>query len=779
MKLAVLSNQSIATLVEWVNELFSDVPNHNVPNFKNSYSNIQLFTEHELEKLYKTVPIRDTRELLLMFPVRHEEDRDLWMVKADRYFAHLLGHEGAGSLFAYLKNLGLLNALSAGSMSQFHNYSIFTITMKMTNEGEKQWEKLVSCVYEYLKLLRTKGPQEWIYRECANIALAQFKFLDKKPSSNFTSSLASSMQKYPIDKVLSGNYLYFKYDPDILSRYIDQLVPSNMNIYFSSKSNETEATEVEQWYGVKYSKNSLKPELIQMWEQGKPFDQPSDIKLPIVNPFIPENFDIKDISEKKPYPELIRDNGKVKAWFKQDYTFNQPKVNIFYNIIIPEAYSSPRVVVLNKLFTLIVGDQLNEIAYEAELAGVSYDIQASVTGFIVLLTGYNDKIKALNDIVFERIVNCTINPQRFEIIKTDLAEQYKNMIKSQPLEHAVVTSYEALYLQKWTYMDYLEAMENISLKMMENFVPQFLSCLQSELLIIGNMRKEEALNFVDVTEDILFGDNAKRICKPTVPLKSQVTEERIVQLELGKDYLIQHLEPNPAAENSAIEIIYQIGLRSIVDDLRLDLLTQILSSAYSSQLRTVEQIGYLVFSRARRDNNINSLSFLMQSSDKSPPYMRVRSDLFIQEFHHVLKKMSEDEVKEHIRGLRATIEEKDKQLKEEAVRYWREIVSHQYTFNLVELKLKALEQLNKDSILSFYEKYLLLTSNDCKRVIVQYFAKKHWSTQISPIPDPSDATTAEEKEILVVREAILLPQVLAEWKSGMFFHPGFIKYASL
>jgi insulysin len=647
-------------------------------------------------------------------------------------------------------------------MSHFHNYSLFTITMRMTEEGEKVWQKIVSVIFQYLKLLREQGPQEWIYNECANLAQAQFKFLEKRAASNYTSSLATSMQRYPPEKVLSASYLYFRYDADTITKFLDQIVPENMNIYYSSKIHDSEATEEEEWYGVKYVSENLDPSLLEQWSRGDDAsDGPSDVALPTPNPFVPEKFDIKETEHQTEYPVLLRDTNKTKLWHKQDYIFQQPKVNIFYNIVIPESYSSPRIVVMNRLFTLLVADALNEVSYEAEIAGVSYDIQPSVTGLVVYLSGYNDKIAELNRVVFEHIVKLVIDPQRFELIKTDLSDQYKNLRKNQPYEHALTTSYEAMYLNKWTYDEYIQVIDTVNIQMLQNFVAQHLSCLKAETLIHGNMTKSEALELIDITENLLFGDHPDRVFKTIPPLKSQKSEERIVKLENGKDYLVQRKEPNTDSENSAIEIIYQIGLRDQVQDASLDLLAQILSNPYYSQLRTVEQLGYLVFSRARRDNNINSLSFILQSGDKTPLHMLARSDLFISQFHSVLEQLEEREFQEHVNGLRTMIEEKDKQLKEETIRYWKEIIHQQYLFNRAEQKVQALNTLTKNDILKFYETYVLPSGEHCRRMIIMYFAPKLWP----PV--------SEEP---LTREPIVLPELITEWKQNMYFYPGFTKH---
>lgn len=49
----------------------------------------------------------------------------------------------------------------------------------------------------------------------------------------------------------------------------------------------------------------------------------------------------------------------------------------------PETYTSPDNSVMTRLFVKLLGDYLNEVAYPAELAGLSYHLQNTLTGFQV------------------------------------------------------------------------------------------------------------------------------------------------------------------------------------------------------------------------------------------------------------------------------------------------------------------------------------------------------------------------------------------------------------
>lgn len=52
-----------------------------------------------------------------------------------------------------------------------------------------------------------------------------------------------------------------------------------------------------------------------------------------------------------------------------------------------QAYASPEAAVLMRLFVKLLGDYLNEIAYDAELAGLSWGLNTSTSGFLITFFG--------------------------------------------------------------------------------------------------------------------------------------------------------------------------------------------------------------------------------------------------------------------------------------------------------------------------------------------------------------------------------------------------------
>lgn len=60
---------------------------------------------------------------------------------------------------------------------------------------------------------------------------------------------------------------------------------------------------------------------------------------------------------------------------------------------------------------------MTEFAYDADLAGLSYNFSAQMLGVSVVLSGYNDKLHVLARDIFERVRNVQLRADRLEVMK--------------------------------------------------------------------------------------------------------------------------------------------------------------------------------------------------------------------------------------------------------------------------------------------------------------------------------------------------------------------------
>lgn len=131
MKLVVLGREPLDVLQKWVVELFSSIENKNLQ--PNRWTEAVPFRPEDLGTQCFAKPVMDSRELNLIFPFMDEDN--LFESQPSRYISHLVGHEGPGSIMAYIKSKGWANSLSAGAYPVCPGTpGIFTTQIMLTEE---------------------------------------------------------------------------------------------------------------------------------------------------------------------------------------------------------------------------------------------------------------------------------------------------------------------------------------------------------------------------------------------------------------------------------------------------------------------------------------------------------------------------------------------------------------------------------------------------------------------------------------------------------------------
>eukprot|EP00908_Phaeocystis_cordata_P023403 Transcript_5831.p2 GENE.Transcript_5831~~Transcript_5831.p2 ORF type:complete len:207 (-),score=76.91 Transcript_5831:860-1480(-) len=130
---------------------------------------------------------------------------------------------------------------------------------------------------------------------------------------------------------------------------------------------------------------------------------------------------------------------------------------------------------------------------------------------------------------------------------------------------------------------------------------------------------------------------------------------------------------NPDETNSAVEVYLQVGVDGRPSTLLLELLAHILDQPFYHQLRTVEQLGYLVHCGLRFDHGVVGLRFMLQSSEHDAAFLEARVQAFLETVPALLRALPPADFRQHRAALVAQKLEKDTSLAEEAARHWAQV----------------------------------------------------------------------------------------------------------
>ncbi|KKK23045.1 hypothetical protein ARAM_006420 [Aspergillus rambellii] len=697
MKLVVLGRESLDEMEQWVSDLFANVKNKDLP--QNRWDDVQVWLPDDMCKQIFAKPVMDTRSVDIYFPFLDEEN--LYESQPSRYISHLIGHEGPGSILAYIKAKGWANGLSAGVMPICPGSAFFTVSVRLTQEGLKKYQEVVKVVFQYIAMIKEREPEEWIYEEMKNLAEVEFRFKQKSPASRFTSRLSSVMQKpLPREWLLSGSLLR-KFDSESIKKALSYLRADNFKMIIVAQEYPGDWNAKEKWYGTEYKVEDVPQDF--MIEIGAslgttPSTRLPELHMPHKNEFVPTRLSVeKEVSEPAKTPKLIRHDDHVRLWFKKDDRFWVPKGTVYVTLRNPLVWATPSNLVKSKLYCELVRDALVEYSYDAELAGLDYHLSASIFGLDISVGGYNDKMAVLLEKVMTSMRDLVIDPDRFHIIKERLSRGYKNAEYQQP--YYLVGDYTR-YLtaeRNWLNEQYAAELEHIEPEDIQCFFPQILRQNHIEVLAHGNLYKEDALRMTDTVESILTSR----------PLpQSQWHVRRNIIIPPGSNYIYERALTDPANVNHCIE--YYLFIGDISDEVlraKLLLFAQMTDEPAFDQLRSKEQLGYVVWSGARYSATTIGYRVIIQS-ERTCQYLDSRIDAFLTNFGKTLEAMSEDDFEGHKRSVINKRLEKLKNLSSETSRFWTHIGSEYFDFLQNETDAARVKTLTKSDILEFYKQMI-------------------------------------------------------------------------
>ncbi|KIX04387.1 uncharacterized protein Z518_05255 [Rhinocladiella mackenziei CBS 650.93] len=699
MKLVVLGRESLDELEKWVVELFSEVKNQELP--QNRWDGIEMLTKDQLSTEIHAKPVMESRSLEISFPWQDEEE--MYETQPARYISHLIGHEGPGSILAYLKERGLGQTLSAGYHPVCPGSAFFEIEIGLTPLGLKNYYEILKIVFQYIGMMKANPPVEWMHQEMRNMAEVDFRFRQKTPASRFTSATSSVMQKnLPRHWLLSSTSKFRKFDAKAIVQAMQYLREDNFRLMLVSQEFPGEWDQKEKWYGTEYRVEKIPTGVLSEVRQAlsaSTHDTIKELHLPHKNEFIPTKLDVEkaDVKEPAKTPKLLRNDDVIRLWWKKDDTFWVPKANLNIKLRNPITYANPANYVKTCLFVSLVKDALSSYSYDAEISGLSYAIGANMSGLDISVHGYNDKMAVLLEKILVTIRKIDIRTDRFDVIKERMARKYKNWAYQQP--YYQIGDYTRWLLNEGSWMNdvYAAELPHVTVNDVITFGPQFLQQAHIEVLAHGNLYREDAKKVANLIESTL---------KPRALPVSQWQLRRNVIIPQGSNFVYKHTLSDPANINHAIEYYLDVGhVMDVPLRARLQLFAQMTDEPAFDQLRTKEQLGYVVWSGVRPAAVTMGYRILIQS-ERDPGYLETRINAFLFKFKKALDSMSENDFEGHKRSLVNKRLEKLKNLDLETNRLWSYISGEYLNFYQVDRDVAMIRPLTKDDMKQFYAQYI-------------------------------------------------------------------------
>jgi len=517
-------------------------------------------------------------------------------------------------------------------------------------------------------------------------------------------------------EIRHGPYHIEDYKPELVQQMLDLFTVDNSFILVTAKEFEKNWPEAdlekktEKWYETTFGIRYFTEEEKMMFTIDKN-ELSEKLHLPPRNLYIPDNFKLYpgvnqsvkgNFLEEINRPVMIKRNDNIRALFKQDDgTFSTPKAQLKILLSSGRTGLDPLTSIRFSMLQYLVNDALQEISYDATIAGLSYSVKTMRNTMAISVSGFNQKAPNMLDTILEKVTKFEANAERHRDIKEGLIRSYKSDSAKQPYQHClnwVSHVINAKTITNEEFLKFFESEDNERLTgphAITHFLKSnFLTRLAVEILVAGNVNATEAKVVVEKVDNWVKENNVSKILT-----KSEIDVNRQIVLP----GLVRVIRKNSVHPNNAIELWYQTGENSLENKSISNIFIELVKEKAFDQLRTKQQLGYIVNCGYHVVGGVHGVRLLVQS-EKDPLYLEYVIRKFWEEnAREYLNELTDEKFNEHVQSYIKQLLEKPKNLAADTNSVWVQMTNNRYNFeSMPEMADYIKNNITKAMILEFF-----------------------------------------------------------------------------
>ncbi|UTA48764.1 insulinase family protein [Simiduia sp. 21SJ11W-1] len=704
MVLAIIDTRSTAELAQLVRQHFSELPGRNSASAGVGIPDVPWLGSEDLGEKIHVKTIQEGNRLSLQFPIPNMLAEHA--KRQAHYVTQLLTDKARGGLFDQLKEKGWAHELNAWENVIDQRQSVFSVALALTDEGAKHTDKITAAVFDWLRVIREQGVQEWRFEEMRKHIELALASAEPPHSMGAVLGTVEAMLKANPEDILHWPYMVGAYDPAGIQKFLGHLNPDNVRVVIAGPA--LAADRYDALYDVHYQVTQIGAEELARWRKAENYVA---YQLPAQNRFATGEQTVKTATKVTDHPVPVMEAPGFALYHQQDTEFKVPKGRVAVFIHADVASNSLRHRALANLYSSLLRDSLQETKAAAEKSGMRLYMDSNSAGFSFGVEGYTEKQPELLQLAMAGFKNFTIDPERFEVKKAQFLQQWRDWQKNIPAQQVLNATRDAVLTRPFDRAGLIPEMEAITLKELQHYVNHFYDRINMEVMVYGNYRAEEAKQIGEnLHAQFMQGKTPGKLVLGDV--HALPVGETLVELD------VDHTD-------SAIGIYYQGVDASFAERARYLLLGQLLREAFYTELRTEQQMGYAVnassaFFGGRPE--VPGLVFMIQSPKAGPQELARRIDDFVQGYSATLRAMDDKAFDQYKTALLNGLRRNDTVLMQRANRYWNDMVSGIYTFDSREQLAANLEKLSREDIVALYEQQVV---NADRRLVARSFGTDH------------------------------------------------------
>ena len=672
MRLATISSLSLDEQEEQVRTSFA--PLHNNNRAKLTYD-ANIYDKSQLPLRIEIEPVTDVRKVTLAFAM--PSAYNYWQSKPHRLLSALVGDEGKGSLLSMLKARGYATELLSGVWSSSY-VGEFEVDITLTESGLEELNEVVSLFFSYIDMLKKVDLQEYYYEESKQLAQIGFNFREPLQGADAVTYYSSIMHRFSALEALKNDRLFFKYNPLDFKVFLNRITPKMLKMIVLA--NEVETDKVEPYYGINYSVNTIQPQVYKVWERAREYEK---LHYPLPNKFIPTNLDIL-ANEERDMPYKLLDTEQGVFWFQQDTTFLRPKAHVHLNLLTDKTNTDAQQALMSVLYERALRESVNEWKYPILTAGLSFNIKRNNRGIGIDIGGYSDKLPLLVSEIGKRLQLITIDDVAFAEVKNDLKRDIANKAFAVGYRQVIDMGNFILDLNAIDDAAYVDLIDDVSLAAVRTYSKELFKELAFEGIAYGNL--DGGVLSQQLTTLL---QNLGAASLPSARRKP------VQNLKLSDKYTYSFMTES---NNHALIKLVLAGVRTPVLDAKLRVIDTHVGTSFFTELRSKQQLGYVVHSSRYYLKKVLGLRFLIQSSDYDPLQIDERINAFMPMMATQFAELTAEELEAYKQGIIADLLQPETSISERHDRLEAEAIKLDGDFAYRQKVVEAVKAVTKDDV---------------------------------------------------------------------------------
>lgn len=603
-------------------------------------------------RLLRVEPARELRQLRLEFVL--PATRPMFASRSDRLLVELLEHAGSGGLLQRLKSAGLANSVDADTWERTPGYGSLLLTVDLTEAGQRQMHEVLRLTFGWIEFLRRSPFPRAFFDDRARIGALQETYANRDEGFALVQRLAQQALYYPLAVAERAGSAWGAPDEAAYRRLLDVLRPDNLLVALMAKG--LPADRKDRIYGVPFSYSE---------DAGAAYAAlaapgiDAAFALPGANRLMPQR---TPLLAERALPLI--DEPALALHYAPDTEFLRPQTAIVMRFVPVRSMAGVDAAALLGLWRRCLQEALEAEVAEARAAGVTIGFDLGLEGLRFSLTGFGDSPARVARLLAQRLRDFSIPAARF----ADLQEQALRRLASyaqteafaQARDRRDALQREFLYLPD----QLLPRTRSATQAQVQAFGPELLARGRLEMLVHGHLAPEEAVATARAVASSLgtraaYADDLLRRRHLVLAAGEQVTDSDLIE-GVNAAWMTDLLLSDDSPRLRAASL----------------LLGSFIGAPFGTELRTRQQLGYIVGASTSVSVRERWLTFVIQSSTHASTELRRRAEAMMAGLPAALAALSADEWATLKAGTRSRLQEKPTGIGERAERLFVEAYTY-------------------------------------------------------------------------------------------------------